>query len=238
MSSLYLSRATLRSDAATNSLAELLDPTDSESRLDAHHKLLWSLFSDGEERKRDFLWRTEGRGHFMLLSRREPVNKHSLFNLETREFEPVLATNDRLAFSLRANAVVSRWHDSPKGKKRSRHDIVMDAMHKAEDASSNNVSGRPDLRDEQTQQASKKWLSAQGERCGFEVEHVLAQAYRVQRIPRGNLPDARFGILDMEGIIVVKNNELLLTSLALGFGKAKAFGNGLMLIKRASYHRV
>ncbi len=233
MSELHLSRATLRRDASTDTLAAILDPADGSATLDAHHKLLWSLFADSPDRARDFLWRTEGRGQFMLLSRREPMNEHSLFELETREFEPVLSAGDRLRFTMRVNAVVSRWQENAAGRKRVRHDIVMDALHKTEKNASPEMLTRSERRDDQAQQAAWRWMTEQGKRCGFTIEQVVIQAYQTQRVPRRNPPDARFGVLDLEGVIVVNDTKLLLDSIAQGFGKAKAFGNGLMLIKRA-----
>ncbi|WP_243641924.1 type I-E CRISPR-associated protein Cas6/Cse3/CasE [Rhodovulum steppense] len=44
----------------------------------------------------------------------------------------------------------------------------------------------------------------------------------------------QFGILDLEGRIEVTDPEALLARLARGFGRAKAFGCGLMLIRRAA----
>lgn len=232
MSSLYLSRATLNRDASTNTLAAVLDPNDVNATLDAHHKLLWSLFADSSDRKRDFLWRAESGGKFMLLSQRLPFDQHNLFDLNSREFAPSLACGDRLTFSLRVNAVVSRWAEGASGKKKVRHDIVMDALHNVETEPSDLVSNRADSRDEKTQSAARVWMDKQGDRCGFKTEHVLAQSYSTQRVPRRGSSDARFGVLDLEGHIEVKDSKQLLASIAQGFGKAKAFGNGLMLIKR------
>ena len=232
MSSLYLSRATLNRDASTNTLAALLDPNDANATLDAHHKLLWSLFADSSDRKRDFLWRADSGGKFMLLSQRPPVDQHNLFDLNSREFAPSLASGDRLTFSLRVNAVVSRWAEGASGKKKVRHDIVMDALHNAETEPTDLVATRADSRDEKTQTAARVWMDKQGDRCGFKPEHVLAQSYNTQRVPRRGASDARFGVLDLEGHMIVKDSKQLLASIAQGFGKAKAFGNGLMLIKR------
>lgn len=230
MSDLYLSRATLRRDAATGTLASLLDPVSSDT-LSAHHKLLWSLFADDHERQRDFLWRTESRGQFMLLSRRSPVDTHALFELETQEFSPVLSVGDQLRFTMRVNAVVSRWKEVGTGKKRVRHDIVMDALQKT-DLNHSLGTKRSEIRDEQAQQAAQRWMVDQGKRCGFTVEQVVVNSYQTQRVPRRNPPDARFGVLDLQGVLTVNEDDLFLRSMAQGFGKGKAFGNGLMLIKR------
>ena len=43
----------------------------------------------------------------------------------------------------------------------------------------------------------------------------------------------QFGILDLTGLLEVTDPPLFLSHLAAGFGRAMAFGCGLMLIRRA-----
>ena len=50
--------------------------------------------------------------------------------------------------------------------------------------------------------------------------------------PRKGQP--QFGILDLTGRIEIADPAVFLALLARGFGRAKAFGCGLMLIRRAS----
>lgn len=232
-SGLYLSHATLKRDASTQTLVSLLDPVDDEQSLNAHHRLLWSLFSGSADRSRDFLWRAESDGRFMLLSHRPPNDKHNLFDLGTKEFEPQLSADDRLRFTLRANAVVSRWREHNGKKTRVRHDVVMDRLH-AENANSKRpLSPRAERRDEEAQNAGRDWLTRQGERCGFLLESSTTETYRTLRLPRRSACDARFGVLDLQGMLMVCDPELFIESVGCGFGKAKAFGCGLMLIMRA-----
>jgi CRISPR system Cascade subunit CasE len=51
-------------------------------------------------------------------------------------------------------------------------------------------------------------------------------------MPRQNGGAAVFGVLDMSGALEVTDPERFLTKLAQGFGRGKAFGCGLMLIRR------
>ena len=89
-------------------LSKLLDPEDYNTRADAHHQLIWTVFSDSRDRTRDFLWRADGKGRFYTLSARPPL-ANDLFNPpETKAFEPKLSAGDRLRFCLRANATRSR----------------------------------------------------------------------------------------------------------------------------------
>ena len=126
MSELWLSRVRLRRDASVSALAQLLVPEAASARPAASHHLVWSLFADGPERRRDFLWREEGPGRFMTLSRRPPVNAASLFDLDAQPFAPLLAPGDRLGFTLRANPVVARA--MAPGRRGRRHDVVMDLL--------------------------------------------------------------------------------------------------------------
>ncbi|WP_408742519.1 type I-E CRISPR-associated protein Cas6/Cse3/CasE [Acetobacter peroxydans] len=43
----------------------------------------------------------------------------------------------------------------------------------------------------------------------------------------------KLGILDLSGRIEITDPSLFLTQMAQGFGRAKSFGCGLMLIRRA-----
>lgn len=224
---LHLSRITLRRDGSAAALAALLLPDgEAARRLDAGHRLIWSLFADGPERRRDFLWREERPGRFLTLSLRPPVDAHDLFQVETKPFEPGLRAGDRLRFSLRANATVSR---GVKGERGQRHDVVMNAIRDVP----------KDVRAEQRQdavpRAGRAWLAAQGERHGFALAgEVGVDGYETIRLPRpGTRKPASFGVLDFEGALTIRDPAAFLAQLARGFGHARAFGCGLMLIRRA-----
>lgn len=70
---LYLSRLRLSRAPSVTALNALLDPAEAGPRHDAHHRLIWSAFAGDPAAPRDFLWRDEGRGSFIVLSRRQPV---------------------------------------------------------------------------------------------------------------------------------------------------------------------
>ena len=93
----------------------------------AFHRVLWRLFPDEPDAKRDFLFRMEtGNGcpFFYMVSHRFPQAADGLFTIETKAYDPVLAGEECLSFSLRANPVVTRR--TPEGRS-VRHDIIMDA---------------------------------------------------------------------------------------------------------------
>lgn len=243
---LYLLRARLRSGRgeALSAIAPALLRGSKGDTVGNAHRILWMLFQDrGEDEPRDFLWREEQPGHYLILSRREPANKDGLFEIATKEFAPQLRPGDRLAFALRANPVVSRKVPG-KQERGVRCDIVMDALYEHEPTE------RAEKRDAATAEAAQSWMEGQGARHGFSLvpnpekegaAYLTATNYETVKIPRMNKNGkveprrryAQFGVLDFEGLIEVTGPALFLAQLANGFGKAKAFGCGLMLIRRA-----
>ncbi|MBX6741041.1 MAG: type I-E CRISPR-associated protein Cas6/Cse3/CasE [Acetobacteraceae bacterium] len=226
MSGLWLSRARLCRDASVTALARLLVPEDAGERAAASHRLVWALFADGPERRRDFLWREEAPGRFLILSARPPEDIHRLFKLEMKPFAPALALGDRLGFALRANPVVAR--PVAPGQRGRRHDVVMDALRDVPPGE------RAAARPEAVLGAGRAWLARQGLVHGFRLEgEVAVDGYETVSIPRGEGPPARFGVLDFAGVLTVQDPPRFLAALTVGFGRARAFGCGLMLIRRA-----
>jgi len=222
---LYLCRARLRRDASIAALASLLVPANDDARLSAGHRLIWALFADGPDRRRDFLWRENGPGSFMTLSVRKPSDPHGLFDLEEpKVFAPALAPGDRLGFRLRANATVARPDGKARGK---RADVVMNAIHALSEHE------RAEARRGAIVTAGRAWLHAQGGRHGFHIDDdVVVDGYDQRRVPRDSQRAVEFSSLDFEGRMTVRDPALFLNQLARGFGRAKAFGCGLMLIRR------
>jgi CRISPR system Cascade subunit CasE len=225
---LFLSRARLRRDASAAALARLLVPEDGAARAAAAHHLVWSLFADGPDRTRDFLWREEKPGHFFTLSARPPTDPHGLFELDPpKAFAPNLEPGDRLGFSLRANPVVSR--SLAPGQRGKRHDVVMDALRHVPQEQ------RADARLATVVTAGSAWLSRQGAAHGFTPDdRVNVDGYETVRMPRDGEKPIRFGMLDISGVLTVREPARFLAALATGFGRSRAFGCGLMLIRRAS----
>jgi CRISPR system Cascade subunit CasE len=225
MTELFLSRARLRRDAPVVALAELLVPSDPAHRVGASHKLVWALFADGADRQRDFLWREEKPGHFMVLSTRPPEDPHGLFDLDFKPFTPVLSAGDRLGFTLRANPVVAR--PETRGERGKRHDVVMNALRDV--PKSERAASRP----EAVLTAGRGWLARQGEAHGFaSIGDADVDGYDRLRIPRPAGKPAVFGVLDISGALEVQDPARFLNRLAQGFGRARAFGCGLMLVRR------
>lgn len=226
---LYLSRLRLSRTPAAKALDRLINPDDPGQRQDAHHRLLWAAFADSDDRRRDFLWREEGPGTFLTLSARPPVAGDLFEKPDVRDFAPALSPGDRLSFALHANATRDR-------KGTGRVDVVMDALHGVPQAE------RAARRMQIAQDEGGAWLARQGERAGFrllkrgENWSVDVNDYSVMALPhhRGaRKGQPQFGILDMTGMLEVTDPKAFLARVATGFGRARAFGCGLMLIRRA-----
>lgn len=231
MSTLWLSRVRLRrTDASVAALARLLVPEDGPARTAASHHVMWSLFSDGADRRRDFLWREEAPGRFLTLSARLP-NAADLFEVDSKPFAPALAVGDRLGFALRANAVVAR--PPGPGQRGQRHDVVMDAIRGVP------TGARAEARMGAVVTAGRAWLARQGKAHGFTPEaDVAVDGYDRVTLPRPRGPDGKdappavFGIMDLAGALSVDDPARFTAALASGFGRGRAFGYGLMLIRR------
>lgn len=250
---LYLSRLRLRRDPAVEALSALLTPRDEAWAMDANHRLVWSAFADDPDRRRDFLWRAEGRGAFLVLSARPPAASPFFEPAEVKPFAPDLRPRDRLSFALRANATrtVRTGDLTAAGKERRAHiDLVMDRLRPIPGQTglpTGATSERPACRMALAREAALAWMTAQGERHGFVLaerpcrdgsEHDLTVSdYSVVALPghvgkRAGQP--QFGVLDLVGTLDITDPAAFVIRLGQGFGRAKAFGCGLMLIRRAA----
>lgn len=229
---LYLSRLRIARTPAISAMAQLLNPTHLGQRMDAHHRLLWSAFNDNNQASRDFLWRDEGNDSFLVLSARPPLNSPLFEAANTQAFDPDLRVGDQLAFVLRANATrtIKTGRTSSNGKPHKQHiDLVMHELHQ------HPKEKRIKLRMATAQRVAEEWLNKQGLQHGFEPNTVFLQDYSVRALPgrggaRQNQP--QLGVLDLTGQIAITNPAAFMLQMAHGFGRAKAFGCGLMLIRR------
>jgi CRISPR system Cascade subunit CasE len=227
----FLTRVTLRRDAPIAALRSVLVPEADERKMMVAHQLMWTLFADSGERTRDFLWRDAGEGRFYILSARPPRDVHGIFTIdEPKRFAPELSVGDRLKFVLRANATIAR--PTEKGKRGKPEDVVMHALHEipkgAERASARAFAVRT---------AGRAWLERQGQRRGFELlpqreGASVVDDHRAVRVDHAGR-QMTLGIIDYDGELVVREPAAFSAALREGFGRAKAFGCGLMLIRRA-----
>lgn len=231
---LYLTQMRISRAPSAQALASLISPKDAAARIDAHHKLVWAAFADGPERTRDFLWREDSDGGILCLSARAPVQSELFEPFTSKRFAPDLAPGDRLSFALRANATRAKRGAAPGSHatptRSGRVDVVMDALHAMPQAD------RAGARMEVAQREGAAWLARQGEAAGFRPLGVTVEGYATHALPDYRGPrrgQPQFGTLDMSGVLEVTDPVAFVSQLARGFGRAKAFGCGLMLIRRA-----
>ncbi len=227
MNQVYFSRVELKPDITVRTLAPLLLGR-SDSTHPGHH-LMWSLFAAEPDRRRDFLWREIESGVFFVLSPRPPEDRHGLFDVSPPKiFDPQLGEGDTLQFSLRANPVVRKRGQT--GARSRKHDVVMDALHGV------GTNQRAASRLSAVQDRGFAWLRRQGDRTGFSVapSTVRVDGYEQHRVARKGARTMSFSTLDFEGFLTVVTPDSFIKAVAGGFGSAKAYGCGLMLIRRAN----
>jgi len=231
------SRARLRRDVPAVALWRELAPADNDRRVSASHRLVWTLFADAAERTRDFLWREAEPGSFYFLSTRPPEDRHNLFEVDPpKVFAPQLRAGDMLRFSLRANATVSRRPEGMEGPnvRGKPSDVVMDALYRVPAGPE-----RAEARREAIGAAGRAWLSARGSKSGFRLADAdlasgtstCVTGYRVMQLDHRNAK-MRIGVLDFDGVLVVEDPTRFVEAIGQGFGRAKAFGCGMMMIRR------
>lgn len=229
---MYLSRIRLDRNAPAKALYGLLEPEAPGARMDAHHRLVWTLFPAPDGHKRDFLWRAEGAGRFMVLSARPP-QANDLFHqpLESKEFAPSLSPGDQLAFVLRVNATRDRPTSKLQDGRHRRVDVLMHALHAVP------RDERAVKRFALAGREGENWLSRQGTRNGFDLNSFQLEDYSTVPLPARRSAHTRhganFGIFDMSGVLTVNEPKTFINRLYAGFGRARGFGCGLMLIRRA-----
>lgn len=198
-----------------------------------HHQTLWALFSDSPERCRDFVYRQkddEPGLSFLVVSKRLPSDKFNIWEMETKTYDPVLSAGEQLKFSLRTNPI--RTGRNADGKQ-ARFDVVMDKKKalREQGISREEMPSQAAI----AQEAGACWLIGRQKKIGVEIDsgQLRVDGYRILEMPRAKGGGRiRIATLDFDGFCRVVNPEKLKNALFNGLGPAKAFGCGLLLIKR------
>lgn len=228
----WLSRVSPKSGLGYKQLVGLgnLDPY-------GQHQALCKLFDLPPKDERTgqpapFLFRAEqqdGLPVFYVLSAQCPQDRQDLWRVEAKPFSPDLRAGDRLAFKLRANPTVTRVTDGGRGR---RHDVVMDAKQRM-GWKELPETGRPSLA-HLAYEAGACWLRNRQERLGvrFDEASLRVDGYRTWRQRSGR--KIALSTLDFEGTLQLVKPERFLSALLTGIGPGKAFGCGLLLVRRMS----
>lgn len=225
---MYMSRIRLRSETAKNK--EFWRSLGNAYQI---HRSIWSLFADNNERERDFLYRQEdikGLPTFYCVSARKPEDRNNLWEIESKSYEPKVASNQRLSFVLRANPINTRR--DAEGKQQ-RNDVVMEAKTRLKKEGTPREKWPHDA--ELVLSEGFKWLNKRAENHGFVINEgeIRADGYRQQRFykPKGQ-HSVNISTVDFMGILTVTEPEQFKNTLFQGIGHSKGFGCGLLMVKR------
>ncbi len=188
------------------------------------HQAIWKLFADHADRRRDFLYRLDedAKGlRVYTVSARPPNTSSDLWAVESKPYEPNIRSGMRLAFALRANPACKK-----DGK---RHDVVMESKQRLRATGS----VRPEwpLQAELVQREGEQWLESRSENNGFHSESVRVDGYRQFRYRKGG-SWVGFSTMDFSGILTLTDTDRFLGALRSGIGPAKAFGCGMLMVRR------
>ncbi len=208
---------------------EYLDEHGSNG-LYSDHQLLWQIFPDKPDAKRDFLFRKETKSNnvYYVVSKRKPVNSIPMLKLQIKEYNPIIKKGQEYEFALMANPVISKKVEG--GKNSSHHDVWMNAKLEGKKSgySLNELSSFIDKK-------TKEWIVHRAENHGFtiNIEHLNISSYLQHRFfkKKAGKP-ILLSTIDYNGILKVIDIEIMKKTLFEGIGKAKAFGCGLLLVKR------
>ena len=213
----------------------------------SEHQWLWKFFPSGADQTRDFIFRRhelEQVPRFYVVSQRPPQAFSDAWQVQSRAYDPQLQEGQRLSFQLRANPVITKKNDAGKSQ---RHDVVMQAKKQlleehgfgknAKWADWKTESSRP-LLYELVQKHCAEWLDGVADRNGFEIALSTEDEPRLQvdSYDQNNASkrdhNIRFSAVDFSGELLIKKPELFKIALFNGIGHAKAFGCGLLLVRR------
>lgn len=224
---MYFSRITLRGNARQSS--DFWRVFQSPYTL---HQSIWKIFSDHADRRRDFLYRLDKDRQSPLIyaiSTRVPTQSRDIWNIESKSYTPQIKAGSQLSFMLRVNPVVSKRDIN---NKQHRHDVVMDLKKRLKEQKI-----PPEEMPTITaiaQETGWGWLAARSESNGFSVrqDQIRADGYRHECFVKKGGRKISYSTLDFTGELTVTDSKLFLDTLYKGIGPVKAFGCGLMLIKR------
>jgi len=215
---MYFSKAVLRRSAMRDK--KYLDVLNGAY---AAHELVWSLFHDGPERTRDFLyrWNLESEVPTLFTVSHRPPGSSAVFDIQTTSYAPQLSSGDLFEFNILGNSVVKRRNDK---NQQTRHDVVLEykLQNKIKcDAEASLVAGR-------------SWLDRQSERFGFRVHDLgfKVNQHQTRTFRKRKGQEVTLSTLDFEGVLECVDPKGLEDALFNGVGPAKGYGCGLLMLRR------
>ncbi|ESQ74766.1 type I-E CRISPR-associated protein Cas6/Cse3/CasE [Asticcacaulis sp. AC402] len=193
-----------------------------DPKLDGGHRLIWRLFAEDPEAKRDFIFRLSERGRFLIVSERQPVFDDRVWEIRTKPYAPSVSTGQRYGFGLRVNPTIAVSQADRKPSLRV--DVLMRAKRDNGGA----------LTAEARETVALDWLGQKLSRCGAVIDPAYSQVLDYAQIhpPRkASRTPATISVIDAEGVLTVSDPVHLQRALLSGIGHGKAFGLGLLLLR-------
>lgn len=196
------------------------------------HKKMWTLVSRAENQQRDFLYRVEYEDYqikYIYLLAPHQISSHNGIKVTVSpRYQPQIKTGERLYFNLRANPVIKRKENG----KSKEYGLVMDAKYKFK--INGQIYQEQLSLDELIHKVCMKWLVRKGEQHGFSVKQfeVTIDNAREYLIKSPTKQEYMLRTHDFSGVLTVVDPKTFINALFTGIGPAKAFGCGLMLVKR------
>jgi len=219
---MYFSRIRLKSNILAVDYANSVSKNSYKE-----HQMLWELFPKHPELNRDFIYRYEPENHrpaYYIVSKRKPIDQENLWHIQTKNYSPILSIGQNFSFIIRVNPVITQ-----KGK---RHDIV---IHEKKNIGYKEMDkhSRPSQY-EIIAKTGARWLKSRAENAGFQIQNTALRIDRYQPRIIAQKSKARiiYSTMDFSGILEIDDVNKFQKTLMTGMGKAKAFGCGLMLIRR------
>jgi len=172
------------------------------------HQILFDLFPGSRAR---ILFREEIAGEqltyhkgargepiYYVVSKDTPIKETPLLAAETKSYEPLLNTGDRLSFKLRANPVVARKESE--NAKSARHDVVMNAQQRflqelAGYAGVSDLGKKSDLK----RRIIADWLISKNPKVTEKLSQAIRVNERYQEFLDQSLSDEKLFDLSLKG---------------------------------------
>lgn len=182
------------------------------------HKELWKLFPDDPDANRDFLFHLShveyNFAEILMQSFRQPRHSHpSARILACKEYSLFLQNEQRLRFILVANPIKTINDES--GRKNAKGEIKKCRV--------------PLLKEED----QRDWIVRKLQNAAVLETLVIDPASPLKFRKNKEERVGKIQSVSFQGVLKVREPEIMHSLLLNGIGPAKAFGCGLMLIRRA-----
>ncbi|MFO1495557.1 MAG: type I-E CRISPR-associated protein Cas6/Cse3/CasE [Lysobacterales bacterium] len=212
----------------------------------AQHRAIWQMFDLPPGSRQPFLYRLRDEYtdalRFWVLSTEAP-RVSAPWTIRSKPYAPKLTQGEVYEFDLRINPTVTVTRAD--GRK-TRADVVMNTIHH-QPAGPSRVAKRA----EAVEHGLPEWLAERAAQWGFALAGAAASAaddasmptddarcttrsYQRWYIHKPRAAPIVLGVADLHGWLKVLDAELFQRSLCAGLGHGKAFGLGLMLLRRAA----